>query len=494
MGIKVTSTIPGEAQTVIHVLRAANPETLQRIALRTGAGEQWLSSDFKGEVGDILPIYAGSQRHLLLGVGAAATFPDVQRGFKQLMIRWGKLCKAELVVDWSSGDAPENFEEAVEAAVSGLYQGSYQAGKYKSEKAAAAVTDAEVFMQTVAMYVPGSQYERCLLAVERSTVIAQTQLRIMDLVNAPANFLRPADLGSWVLASAKQYAYKAEAWGQEQIENAGMKALLAVNQGSAEPAAFIVSYYEPEAAGDYPLVALVGKGVTFDTGGISIKPSTNMHYMKTDMGGAAAVLGTLEAVARLKLPVRLAAIVPATENCVDARAVKPGDVIGSYAGKTIEVIDTDAEGRLILADALSYAVRQLKPSVVIDLATLTGSAVRTFGYAAAALFTNNDQLADQLYQAGWQCGERLWRLPLWDVYKDDIKSEVADLRNFSGKPTAGAISAAKFLEVFTDNHPSWAHLDIAGVAYAEGDGNGGKLASAYGIRLLIGYLEKMSRQ
>lgn len=492
MGIRVTSTIPAEVQTVVYVMRAVNPETLRRVATQTGTGEEWLSSDFKGEVGDILPIYAGGHRHLLLGVGAAAAFPDVQRGFKQLMIRWGKLCKSSLVVDWFSGDTPESYEEAVEAAVSGLYQGSYRAGKYKSE--GAAVTDAEIFMQTVHMCVPEPQLGRCQLAIERGMVIAQTQLRIMDLVNAPSNFLRPADLGSWALASAQQYAYKAEAWGQEQIKNAGMKALLAVNQGSAEPAAFIVSHYEPEEVGDYPLVALVGKGVTFDTGGISIKPSTNMHYMKTDMGGAAAVLGTLEAAARLKLPVRVAAIVPATENCVDARAVKPGDVIGSYAGKTIEVIDTDAEGRLILADALSYVVRELKPNVVIDLATLTGSAVRTFGYAAAALFTNNDQLADQLYQAGWQCGERLWRLPLWDVYKDDIKSEVADLRNFSGKPTAGAISAAKFLEVFTDNHPSWAHLDIAGVAYAEGDGNGGKLASAYGIRLLVRYLEKMSRQ
>lgn len=494
MGIKVTSSIPDDAQTIVHILRAANPDTLRRIALRTGAGEQWLSSDFKGEVGDILPIYSGGQRHLLLGVGAAATFPDVQRGFKQLAIRWGKLCKDGLVLDWLSGDAPESYEEAVEAAVSGLYKGSYQAGKYKSEGMAATTGIPAEFLQSVHICVPELQLEHCRLAAERSAIIAQTQLRIMDLVNAPSNFLRPEDLGNWALASAQQYAYKAEAWGQEQITNAGMKALLAVNQGSAEPAAFIVSSYEPEEAGDYPLVALVGKGVTFDTGGVSIKPSTNMHYMKTDMGGAAAALGTLEAAARLKLPVRLAAIVPATENCVDARAVKPGDVIGSYAGKTIEVIDTDAEGRLILADALSYAVRQLKPAVVIDLATLTGSAVRTFGYAAAALFTNNDQLADQLYQAGWQCGERLWRLPLWDVYKDDIKSEVADLRNFSGKPTAGAISAAKFLEVFTDNHPSWAHLDIAGVAYAEGDGNGGKLASAYGIRLLIGYLEKMSRQ
>ena len=494
MGIKVLSTIPDDVQTIIYVLRASNPETLRRIALLTAADEEWLISDFKGNVGDNLPIYVAGRRHLLLGVGAAATFSDIQKSFKLLMSRWSKLLKGNILVNWLSGDVPESFEVATEAAVSGFYQGSYRAGKYKSEESGAEIVDPITFMQSVQMCVPEVALDSCRIAVEHGEIIAQTQLRIMDLVNAPSNYLRPADLGSWAIASAQQYAYKAEAWGQVQIENAGMKALLAVNQGSAEPAAFIVSRYEPEVAGDYPLVALVGKGVTFDTGGISIKPSSNMHYMKTDMGGAAAVLGTLEAAARLKLPVRLVAVVPATENCVDARAVKPGDVIGSFAGKTIEVIDTDAEGRLILADALSYTVRELKPNVIIDLATLTGSAVRTFGYAAAALFTNNDQLADQLYAAGWQCGERLWRLPLWDVYKDDIKSDVADLRNFSGKPTAGAISAAKFLEVFTDNHPSWAHLDIAGVAYAEGNGNGGKLASAYGIRLLIAYLEKMSHQ
>jgi leucyl aminopeptidase len=237
---------------------------------------------------------------------------------------------------------------------------------------------------------------------------------------------------------------------------------------------------------------LVGKGVTFDTGGVSLKQSTNMHYMKSDMGGAAAVLGTIELAAKLQLPVNLVGIIPATENSIDGLATKPGDVIGSYAGKTIEVIDTDAEGRLILADGLHYAQRNYELDTIIDLATLTGSCVATLGYAAAGLFTNNESLAQSLYESGWQTGEKLWRLPLWDDYKDELKSDVADVKNFHGKPVAGAIVAAKFLEVFVDNHPSWAHLDIAGTAFADSELGSMKSATAFGVRLLTHWLQKQA--
>jgi leucyl aminopeptidase len=232
----------------------------------------------------------------------------------------------------------------------------------------------------------------------------------------------------------------------------------------------------------------VGKGVTFDTGGLSIKPSTSMHLMKSDMGGAAAVLGTLEVVAKLNLPIHVVGIVPATENSVDSRSTKPGDVITSYSGKTIEIIDTDAEGRVILADGLAYMVRHFQPDVLIDLATLTGSVIAALGLHAGGMFTQNDALATQLTQAADQTGERLWRMPLWDVYKEDIKSDVADVKNFSGKPVAGSISAAKFLEVFTENHPAWAHLDIAGMAFADTEFGSQKNATGFGIRLLIAYL------
>ena len=212
--------------------------------------------------------------------------------------------------------------------------------------------------------------------------------------------------------------------------------------------------------------------------------------MKSDMGGAAAVIGTVEAAARLNLSVKITAVVPAADNAIGARAYMPGDVIGSHSGQTIEVTDTDAEGRLIMADALHYLKVKYQPDVLIDLATLTGSVVRTFGTHCAAFFSNNAQLAAQLSAAGEKTGERLWQLPLWDLYKEDILSDVADLRNFSGKPTAGAISAAKFLESFIDNHPQWAHLDIAGVAYANGDAGNQKSATGFGVRLLIEFIRR----
>ena len=217
-----------------------------------------------------------------------------------------------------------------------------------------------------------------------------------------------------------------------------------------------------------------------------------MHFMKSDMGGAAAVLGNMEAVAKLKLPVHLVGIVPSTDNSVDALAIKPSDVINSYSGKTIEIIDTDAEGRLILADGLAYMIKHFQPEILIDLATLTGSAVRTFGYHAAALFSKDDDLSAAIQKAGAKSGERVWPLPLWDVYREDLKSDVADIRNYSGRPLAGAIGAAKFLEFFTNDHPKWAHLDIAGVAFNDAEFTTMKSASAYGIRLLTTYLYSLN--
>ena len=215
-----------------------------------------------------------------------------------------------------------------------------------------------------------------------------------------------------------------------------------------------------------------------------------MHLMKSDMGGAAAVFGAMELAAKLQLPINLIGIVPACENAVDGKAFKPSDVIGSYSGKTIEIIDTDAEGRLILADGLNYMVKNFQPDVMIDLATLTGSCIATLGYHAAGMFTNNDELAQKLTQAADQTGERLWRLPLWDVYKEDISSDIADVRNYSGKPMAGAISATKFLEVFTENHQNWVHLDIAGTAFGDTEFAPQRAGTAFGVRLLLEFLEE----
>ena len=308
-------------------------------------------------------------------------------------------------------------------------------------------------------------------------------------MNAPSNYKSPEKLAEWAVESGRENNYKVTILDKNKLHELHMYALLAVSKGSDLPPVMIVTDYAPEKY--EKTIALVGKGVTFDTGGISIKPSANMHLMKSDMGGAAAVLGTVELAAQLKLPVRIIGIIPATENCVDGSSMKPGDVIKSYAGKTIEVIDTDAEGRLILADGLSYAVREFKPDVVIDLATLTGSVIQTLGYEAAGLFSVSDTLAQHLTRAGEKTGERLWRLPVWDEYKEEISSDIADLKNYHGKPLAGAIVAAKFLEVFTDEHPEWAHLDIAGMAFGDNEFAPGRAGTGYGIRLLRDYLSAL---
>jgi leucyl aminopeptidase len=235
---------------------------------------------------------------------------------------------------------------------------------------------------------------------------------------------------------------------------------------------------------------LVGKGITFDTGGLNIKTSGMLH-MKCDMAGGAAVLGAIQLIADLKLPVRVTAVVPCCENAVDNSSFLPSDVIKSYNGATIEIIDTDAEGRLILADGLSFLIKNYKPEIIVDIATLTGSSVGTFGYECGALFTNNEMIAQKLQHSGDEIGERLWPLPLWDAYKSDIESDIADVKNYSGKPVAGAISAAKFLEYFTEEHPAWAHLDIAGVAFGDDEFAKSKHATAYGVHLLTHFIENI---
>lgn len=216
-----------------------------------------------------------------------------------------------------------------------------------------------------------------------------------------------------------------------------------------------------------------------------------MHYMKSDMGGAAAVLGAIEAVASARLKYDVFGIIPLAENVISGNALLPGDIINSYSGKTIEVIDTDAEGRLILADGLYYAQKHYNPDVLIDLATLTGSAVHTFGYHCGALFSNDENLSKNIQTVGEQYGERLWPLPMWDDYSEDLYSDVADLRNLGALPLAGAIFAAKFLENFINEHPSWVHLDIAGVAFGNQEMSKQKAATGYGVKLLFEFIRNL---
>ncbi len=311
------------------------------------------------------------------------------------------------------------------------------------------------------------------------TAIAHAQQWARTLQALPGNVCTPAYLGNVARQLAKSKGLKVTVLTRGQIERAGMHALLAVAQGSMQDPRFIVLEYHG-AGSDAPL-CFVGKGVTFDSGGISIKPALHMEEMKYDMSGAAAVLGLFHALGELKPAANVVGLVPATENMPSGSAVKPGDIISSHLGKAIEVVNTDAEGRLILADALSYA-RRYKPACVIDAATLTGAVVVGLGYHATGLMGNDERLIEELRRAGEVAGERCWPLPLWDEYRSQIDSDVADVKNVGGRP-AGSITAGWFLREFVTD-VAWAHLDIAGTAYT--DSNQPDLAkgpTGVGVRL-----------
>ncbi len=315
-----------------------------------------------------------------------------------------------------------------------------------------------------------------------------------DLVNRPPNKLTPAALATAARAMARREGLTCTVMGEAGLRKLGMGGILGVGQGSHQQSKLIVLEMRPRRArGKLPLVALVGKGVTFDTGGISIKPSSGMHEMKGDMGGAAAVLGAALIVARAGLPVRLLVVVPAVENMPDGNAIRPGDVLSMASGKTVEVLNTDAEGRLILADALHYAGKR-KPDWLIDAATLTGSCVVALGQEFAGLFTNDSRLGDVLQRAGGETFERVWSLPVIEEHHKEIESPIADIKNIGGR-NAGASSAAAFLEEFVDEGAAWAHLDIAGPAWAAAAGPlGPKGATGYGARLIARAVELLARE
>jgi leucyl aminopeptidase len=308
------------------------------------------------------------------------------------------------------------------------------------------------------------------------------------MVDLPPNVLTPKYLADWAKKTSKKLSLKAKIFDRKKAKSEGLEAFLAVARGSAkEPQFIILEYRQPKAKKH---IGLVGKGVTFDTGGLNVK-TQGMHYMKSDMGGAAAVLAATQLIASLQVPINLTCIVPTVENAIDKDAYLPSEVIQSYSGKSIEIVDTDAEGRLILADGLAYLVKNYQTDHILDFATLTGSAVGTFGYECAALFSNDESLSKQIQDSGIGIGEKSWPLPIWKEYAKEMESEIADIRNYHGKPLAGAITAATFLQAFTNEHPSWAHLDIAGVAFGDSEFAKTKSGTSYGVNLLLNLIENL---
>ncbi len=488
MTFKLISSYPTKAKAILIPLLQTDDlaKQLKAICTHFMLDTKRIKADFSAKKGEILFLYPftkdGTKKIVLVGCGKKISYKTVQQQFKQFSFQ-----HKELFINANYVDATYfNEPTLIEAAINGLGQGTYAIGLYKEK-----VTDRHPLLENKANLTLISTNKKVKKAAQKGWAIAQTQCSIMDLVNAPSNYTTPIRLAEWAIASGKANGFKVDVLDKAQIEELGLHTLLAVNRGSERPPRFIIMEYQPKTKSNLPSIGLVGKGVTFDTGGISMKGPNNMHYMKSDMGGAAAVLGTMEAVAKLQLPIHLVGIVPATDNAVDAYSINPGDVINSYSGKTIEVTDTDAEGRLILADGIAYMNKHYKVDTLIDLATLTGSCVRTFGYHAGGLFSNNEELAGALRNAGDAVGERVWQLPIWEEYADDMQSDIADIKNFSGKPMAGAITAAKFIEFFTNDHPRWAHLDIAGVAFGNSILSKDKSAKGFGVRLLVEFIENL---
>jgi len=371
-------------------------------------------------------------------------------------------------------------EDLLAAVVEGTLLSGYTFDKYKSDKngkpAVETLTLAGVNLQKTPTLTRA-------LEVAQKTVPGVFLAR--DLVNEPASVSTPTYLAEQAARLSRGNGLKSEVWGLNKIKAAKMAGLLAVARGSVEEPRFIKLVYKPTGK-PRKRVALVGKGLTFDSGGLSLKPAKSMETMKLDMSGGATVLGVMQAIAQLKPLVQVTGYIPSTENMPSGTAQKPGDVIRYNNGKTVEVLNTDAEGRLILADALIYAAQD-KPHVIIDLATLTGACVTALGQQIAGLFSNNQELAAALLRCSKETGEPLWQMPLVKEYKEDIKSTVADIKNVGGG-SGGAITAALFLEEFVGSLP-WAHLDIAGPAFAEKDSpyipKGG---TGFGVRTLVHYL------
>ncbi len=419
------------------------------------------AGDFSGKDGEILMVYPGKdfpcKRLVFIGLGSDKKDRDELRkvggviGSKAIELK-----AASLAAIWYGVDL--KTKELGECLTEGILLGQYRFAKYKKKKD----DEKDVFLKKLTLF-PQQNASECRKGVRLAEVAAQAGKIARDMANEPGNNWTAEEFAVFARSLSKNFPLKCTIHSHRDLKRLKMGGILAVNQGSAAgPKMVILEYNCGKKKADTLL--LVGKGLTFDSGGISLKPSAGMEEMKYDMCGGAAVMAAMAAVGEEKpAGVNVVGIVPTTDNMPGPAAVKPGDVITAYSGKTVEVINTDAEGRLILMDALSYGIKKYKPSAVVDLATLTGAVIVGLGHHYTGLLSNNDTLAQKIIDAGKRSGEPAWRLPLGEEYTEQLKSEVADLKNIGGKP-AGTITAGAFLQEFVGETP-WAHLDIAGTAW-----------------------------
>jgi leucyl aminopeptidase len=492
MNVSVTTTPPTDLDTdLLLIPLTKNPSEAYIDVLADALGDaiRRAIGDFEGAAGEALLLYpenAIAPRAALLGLGdmdALDTEPIRQAAAAGADVATKRAVETVAIL------LPEvdfDVDQMTQALVEGFVLGAYQFREHKTD-------EPEPRPETILLYNADGRGEE---GAQRGRVAAQAACTARDLVNRSPDKKTAPLFAESIQASGAAHGYDVGVWDKARIEEEGMGGLLAVNRGSFEPPTFSVLTWAPDnAVNDRPVV-LVGKGVVFDTGGLSLKDTKDsMDLMKSDMAGAAAVVGAFEAIADLELPLHVVGLVPATDNRPGHRAYVPGDVIRMHSGTTVEVLNTDAEGRMLLADALSYA-QSLGPELVVDLATLTGAVVIALGNNAAGVMTREDEMAsERLYamqRAGERTGERVHPLPMYAEYKKQLESTVADLKNVGGR-AAGSITAGKFLEHFTD-YP-WLHLDIAGMAYSrEATSYRPQGGTGFGVRLLADFLKDYAQR
>lgn len=447
--------------------------------------------DFRGEFKETHLVYpegnSGVQRILFVGLGDEASSKSqdfrelgftVQAIQEKLRTRRNHIYLGNLLACHNT--LIENLSE-------GIFFKQYSFDQYKSEKKDKENKGRYIYVCSKKDYSP-----RFRQALMKTRKLMNGVYLARNLANQPSNYATPEDISSFVQKHFAQYTQcTVEVFAQKKLTKLGMNALLGVAQGSSNPPFLVIIHYKPLTPNNKKIV-FVGKGVTFDSGGISIKPSANMEEMKYDMSGAAAVIGSMEYIVNTGAKTEVIGVVPLVENMPSGSAIKPGDVVKSYSGKMIEVINTDAEGRLILADALAYANERFKPGAIIDFATLTGSIMVALGDKRAGLFTNSENMKNVLFKAGEESGDWLWPMPLDDIYKKDLESHVADIKNI-GSRWGGAITAAKFLQNFVGK-TQWAHIDMAGMANdVKHIDYWGKGATGFGPRLVAAALKWLQR-
>jgi len=449
--------------------------------------------EIKGKLNEITLVHSlgklPAARVVVVGLGKPSELTTNKiRGAVAETCRWLRSKDVSNIATIPQGAGINNIspEDAALAIAEGALLGTYTFRKHITRE-----EDKPGEIKKLSIVSPDQMKPQLEQGINKGIILAEAANLARNMVNEPANYMTPTDMAEMAKALAKDYGLEITILEREQMKELGMGGLLGVSQGSRQPPKFIVLNYKGSGVEGVD-IALVGKGITFDSGGISIKPSEKLEEMKGDMAGGAAVMAAMAAIAQLKPKSNVMAVIPATENLPDGNALKPGDVLTTMSGKTIEIISTDAEGRLILADALSYAKKQGARKMV-DAATLTGACRIALGDVCTGAFSNNQELTDKVIAAGKEAGELIWQMPMYDEYKEQNKSEIADIKNVGGR-LGGAITAAKFLAEFVDDTP-WVHLDIAGTSLSDKErGHQVKGATGVPVRTLINLVLALAQE